>query len=151
MDDEDKAYKDSKSLPVEESSGKPLPHPLQESGDQRDLVVNFVQWLAMKLQQEQQSREKAVEDPSKWEKLAQFMTKAIISLAKFFTFFVAAVTGIFKIEAEIPKENLRERDEIKEKEEEIKNTTLKEIEHHKWKLEEKVISLVSFPSVLDKL
>ncbi|KAL9974621.1 hypothetical protein ACROYT_G011679 [Oculina patagonica] len=82
------------------------------------------------------------QDPSKWAKLSQFKTNAMQTvgtiLAKFFAFFVAAATWIIKMESEIPMEKIRETNELKEKEEEIRVTKLKEIEHHTWNLEEKI-------------
>lgn len=131
---------DSKSLPVEESLEKPFPHPVQEIGDQRDFPVNV----------REQPQERAIEentqfeDPPMYSKLIQLMIKVIqtvgnLSLANIFAILFAAAIGIHKIlsEWEIPEENIRERDEMKKTEDDIKKN-LKEIEHDKCYLEKKV-------------
>lgn len=123
--------KDSTSLPIEESLDKPFPYPLQERGDQR--------WLAS---QSQQRRERMLEDPSSWLVLAHLFTAKIqrignVSIATFVTYLLAVAMEILKI-LSIQKERTRERNEMKTKVEEIIYTKLKEVEHHKWKLEEQV-------------
>lgn len=111
---------DSNSLPIEESLDSPFPYPLQERGDQR--------WL--------------LEDPPDWSDLARLFTAKIqrmgnVSIATLVTYLLAVAMEILKIFT-IQKDKTRERNEMKTKVEEIILTKLKEIEHHKWKLEEQV-------------
>jgi len=128
---------DSKGLPIEGSLDKPYPFPLQESEDQR--------WPAFSQQQRQQ-RERVFEDPPNWLDLAHLFAAKIqrtgnVSIATFVTYLLAVAMKILKI-FPIQKDKTRERDEMKRKVEEIKHTKLKEIEHHKWKLEEQLFFAV---------
>ena len=113
--------KDSNSLPIEESLDKPFPYPLQERGDQR----------------------RQLEDPPGWTDLARLFTAKMrrignVSIATLVTYLLTVAMEILKIFT-IQKDKTRERNEMKTKVEEIIHTSLKEIEHHKLKLEEQVI------------
>ena len=133
------ARKDSEGLSVEETLDKPPPFPLQERGDVSALVEGFLRWLASRQQQRERAiQEKATQDPPRSVQSAQFKTNALQTVRNFFAFFVAAATGMLMMESEIPREKIAQRNEMKDKEEEVTVTTLKKIESHKWNLEEKV-------------
>ena len=111
-------------------------------------------------QKEETNDGRVSEDQPAWVVNAHLVLHKIIEtvrnipLATVFCYIFAAAMGILKIFS-IPKDKTRERDELKEKVEEIKYAKPKEIEHHKWKLKEQVFfsrfikTIVSF--ILDKL
>ena len=77
------------------------------------------------------------------QKIIEAVGNVSLAIATLFSYLFVAAMEILKV-LSVRKDKTRERDEVKTKVEEIKYAKPKEIEHHKWKLEEQVFfSVVS--------
>jgi len=71
------------------------------------------------------------------QKIIEAVGNVSLAIATLFSYLFVAAMEILKV-LSVRKDKTRERDEVKTKVEEIKYAKPKEIEHHKWKLEEQI-------------